>query len=504
MINPRSHTPDPAFPAGASGSSGLNGPGPHLTGWRTELALFWLLAGSFLVMLHLALVLLSPHLGYGAPRPAGAILALVGIEVAAGAVYLALVWRLPDLGTGRQLLPWILLVGLFLRLVMLGSTPMLESHYYRHLWDGAVTAHGFNPYQYTPEAVMTGTAVPEALSRLALESGPVITHISHPALPTISPLLSQAAFALAYWLDPWSVTALRLVFLAFDLATLGLLVLLLRALNLPLAALAIYWWNPLLVKEIINSCHMDILALPWVLGAVWFVLKAKGRTFTALAGGVGTQIWPLALLPLAARAFTARAQRLVLGLALLVLLLGLIFLPVYFGDLKALSSFWTYARGLEMNDSLFKLFHWGLGWLFQGLDLAQGAAADVTWILVGVLLAAWVIRLAYRPVVDGLDFARRSLLVLAALFFLSPVQFPWYYAWLLPFLVLQPRGSLLLLTALLPLYYLRYFFLARGQVHIFDYGIVWVEYLPVWVLLLREFWVSSRSSGQLAEEGERT
>jgi alpha-1,6-mannosyltransferase len=500
MLKLRSHKPDPASPAG---TSGLNGPGPQPTGRHTEVALIWLLAGSFLVILHLALVHLSPYLGYGASRPAGAILTLVGIEVAASAIYLALVWRMPDLEPGPHLLFWILLVGFFMRLVMLGSTPMLAGDYYRYLWDGAVTAHGFNPYHYTPAAVITGTAVPEALRQLALQSGLVIGHIAHPALPTVSPPLSQAVFALAYWLDPWSLTALRLVLLAFDLATVMLLLLLLRALNLPLAAVAIYWWNPLLVKEIINSCHMDILALPWVLGAVWFVLKARGRAFTALAGGIGTGIWPLTLLPFAVRAFTAQAKRLVLGLALLVVLLALIFLPVYFGDLQVLSSFWTYAQGLEMNDSLFKLFHWGFGWLFQELNLASGAvAADATWILMGVLLAAAVIWLAFRPVADGLDFARRSLLVLAALFFLSPAQFPWYYAWLLPFLVLQPRRSLLLLTALLPLYYLRFFFLDRGQVHIFDYGIVWVEYLPVWILLLREFWVSRKPSGQLAPEGQ--
>jgi alpha-1,6-mannosyltransferase len=499
MIKFRSHKPD-STPAGAPGP---DGPGPYPTDRHTELVLLWLLAGSFLVILHLALVHLSPHLGNGASHPAGALLTLVGIDVAAGAIYLVLVWRMPDLEPGSHLLAWILLVGLFMRLVMLGSTPMLAGDYYRYLWDGAVVAHGFNPYQYTPAAAMTGTAVPEALSQLALQSGPVIGHISHPGLPTISPPLSQVVFALAYWLDPFSVTGLRLVLLAFELAILGLLVLLLRALNLPLAALAIYWWNPLLVKEIINSCHMDILVLPWVLGAAWFVVKTRGWTFTALAGGVATEIWPLALIPLMARAFAGRARQLVSGLALMVALLGLIFVPVYFGDLEAFSRFWTYARGLEMNDSLFKLFRWGFAWLFQGLNLAPGAvAADATWILAGVLLAVWVIWLAIRPVVDGLDFARRSLLVLAALFFLSPTQFPWYYAWLLPFLVLQPRGSLLLLTALLPLYYLRYFFLDRGQVHIFDYGIVWAEYLPVWLLLLREFWVARQSSGPPEPEGE--
>jgi alpha-1,6-mannosyltransferase len=499
MIKFRSHKPG-LTPAGAPDPDGVS---PHPTGRHTEVALLWLLAGSFLVILHLALVHLSPHLGGGASPPAGAILTLVGIEMAAGAIYLALVWRMPAVEHGSHLLAWILLVGLFMRLVMLGSTPMLAGDYYRCLWDGAVTAHAFNPYQYTPAAAMSGTAVPEALSQLALQSGSVIGCISHPALPTISPPLSQLVFALAYWLDPFSVTGLRLVLLGFELVTLLLLVLLLRALNLPLAVLAIYWWNPLLVKEIINSCHVDILALPWVLGAAWLVLKARGRTFIALAGGVATEIWPLALIPLAARAFAGRAKQLVSGLALMVVLVGLIFVPVYFGDLEAFSRFWTYVRGLEMNDSLFKLFHWGFAWLFQGLNLAPGAvAADATWILAGVLLAAWVIWLAIRPVVDGLDFARRSLLVLTALFFLSPVQFPWYYVWLLPFLVLQPRGSLLLLTALLPLYYLRYFFLARGQVHIFDYGIVWAEYLPVWILLFREWWISRRPTAPLEAEGE--
>ncbi|HZE21413.1 MAG TPA: hypothetical protein VE082_05115, partial [Desulfobaccales bacterium] len=158
---------------------------------------------------------------------------------------------------------------------------------------------------------------------------------------------------------------------------------------------------------------------------------------------------------------------------------------------------------LQMNDVVFKVFHWGFGWLFLGLDFASSAGAfDATWILVGVLLAAWVIWLAIRPVADGLDFARRGVLILAVLFFLSPTQFPWYYAWLVPFLVLQPRGSLLLLTALLPLYYLRYFFLERGQVHIFDYGIVWAEYVPVWFLLIREFWVSRKASTQPEPEGE--
>ncbi|HWQ34981.1 MAG TPA: hypothetical protein VNQ79_19205 [Blastocatellia bacterium] len=57
----------------------------------------------------------------------------------------------------------------------------------------------------------------------------------------------------------------------------------------------------------------------------------------------------------------------------------------------------------------------------------------------------------------------------------------------MPLLALRPRWSLLWLTALLPLYYLRFYFSARSRVAVFDHGIVWLEYVPVWWLLAREW-----------------
>ena len=82
--------------------------------------------------------------------------------------------------------------------------------------------------------------------------------------------------------------------------------------------------------------------------------------------------------------------------------------------------------------------------------------------------------------------SRRFLWPIAALYLFSPTQFPWYSLWILPFLAIQPQRSLLLLTALLPLYYLRYFFAARGLVEVHDMGIVWLEFVPVWCLLIWE------------------
>ncbi|MEJ2071376.1 MAG: hypothetical protein P8X58_13395 [Syntrophobacterales bacterium] len=101
-------------------------------------------------------------------------------------------------------------------------------------------------------------------------------------------------------------------------------------------------------------------------------------------------------------------------------------------------------------------------------------------------MTIWIFWQVRPPLEDGSDFCERALLLLAALFLLSPTQFPWYYVMIIPFVTLRPRWSLLLLTALLPLYYLRYFFLARGQEAWFDYGLVWLEYVPVWLLLIKE------------------
>jgi hypothetical protein len=69
------------------------------------------------------------------------------------------------------------------------------------------------------------------------------------------------------------------------------------------------------------------------------------------------------------------------------------------------------------------------------------------------------------------------------LFMLSPTQFPWYYLWLVPLLALKPSWALLALTVTLPVYYLRYPLEALGEAVWFDYGLVWLEFVPIWLLL---------------------
>lgn len=456
----------------------------------------WIGTGLGLVALQVVLLWLSPYFGYGSrPDPEHYFL-LVGTQVLAGAVYLLAVCRFQGSGKSSLLL-WILLVGIILRGLMMFSTPILEDDFYRYLWDGGVVAQGYNPYVLAPEAVVGSpggdSPVPEALRGLAASSGPIISRINHPYLTTIYPPLAQAAFALAHWLAPWSLTAWRLVLLVADAASLILLASILRTLHLPLAWLAMYWWNPLLVKEVLNAGHLDVLMLPFVLGSVRLTLR--GWTVAALltlAGAIGVKIWPLILLPLLARPLFDNLRRLGLGLGVFLLALGVIFWPMYTVGGQENSGLLAYGSRWEMNDSLFRLISWGAASVFRVVGLEPDWGPRLARYVVLALLMAYLLWLIKKPLVDSLDLCCKCLYAAAALFLLSPTQFPWYYVGLIPFLAIRPRLSLLLLTALLPIYYLRYYFLAQGQGWFFDNRIVWLQFLPVWLLLGWEWW-SQRS-----------
>ncbi len=450
----------------------------------------WVAGGATLVALHIVLAHISPEFPYGRDLIEKPLPLLVAIAMVSGVVYLLAVGKTSCVPAGKWTLFWILGVGLALRLLLLDSTPIQEDDYYRYLWDGAVTAEGINPYRYAPDLVQhstTAPAIPDALKRLADESGEVVWRVNHAHLRTIYPPMAQAAFALAHWLRPWSIVAWRVVLLVFDLVTLALLVLLLRAANLPLTHLATYWWNPLLVKEIFNSGHMDVIALPFVLGALLLANRNR-HTLSAILLGVaaGAKIWPALLLPMVLRDSISQPRKALMAAGSFSVVMALMFLPIYTGGLDGDSGFTAYGCMWEMNDALYMLLLWGVKFVARGVELGSHGAHLITRVLVGMLVVLWTLWLSRKPASNPADLSEKCLLVVVAIFLLSPTQYPWYYVWMLPFLAVRPRFSLLLLTALLPLYYLRFRFVALDRVGVFDHGIVWLEYGPVWILLLRE------------------
>ena len=74
------------------------------------------------------------------------------------------------------------------------------------------------------------------------------------------------------------MAAWRAVLFCVDLATLLLLIRLLRTADVPVAYVAWYWWNPILLREVFGAGHMDVLAVPLVLATLkTFLQKHAAR-----------------------------------------------------------------------------------------------------------------------------------------------------------------------------------------------------------------------------------
>jgi alpha-1,6-mannosyltransferase len=444
----------------------------------------WAAAGTSLIAIHTVMLLMSPRFAYGElpvlERPTGL---LVVLMMLAGAVYLAAIWlrRLPA-RPGRGWWIWMILVGLAMRVLMFPSTPMLETDYFRYLWDGAVLAHGHNPYAHTPEAVLAGEA-PQRLIGLAHASGAVLERVNHPWLTTIYPPTAQVGFAIGYWIAPWRIEGLRIAWFGFDLITFALLIGLLRHLGLPASAVLIYWWNPLLIKEGYNTAHMELTVLPFVVAALWLAVRCRLiASGVALAVAVGAKVWPVLLLPALLRQRGLSWRRAITAAGCFAVLSGLILSPMLLRSFDQDAGMRAYASSWQVNDTLYKGFHLIGGWMAP--HNSHGAAR----LMVACVLLGWIVWLTRRPAPDRLAVCERALWITAGLFLLSPTQFPWYWLWLLPMLVIRPSPGLLVLTMMLPMYYLRFPLRELGYAAWSNHGLVWVQFAPAFILLAWEAW----------------
>lgn len=424
---------------------------------------------------------------------------LVISSIITGLVYITGLWSFRrQARILRRGLLAILLVGLAARCVILVSPPFLETDYHRYLLDGAMTAHGLNPYDTIPDRLLadesTGSLDSEVLAEIASAGRETIEQMHQTDLATIYPPLTQAVFATAYFIQPWSAYVLRVVLLAFDIATVGLLLMLLQTLKLPPGWIAWYWWNPVLLREVTSSAHMDVIAFPFVIGAVLLALRGRAVCCSiALVLAVATKLWPILLAPVLLRTCVRRIPTLLGTLAILVAGSALTLWPMVTaaaGDDAGLHAFSRYWRN---NEGFFALWSYAASVVLPRFSITGDDVIRYTRLGVAIFVGCWAAFWAFKPVLDGQDLVARVLRVVAALFLLAPTQFPWYYLWMLPLLCARQNFALMLYSVTLPLYYL----------HTEYRSVLWIEHLPIWAVLVG-VWLWSRKRSHASFDAPTT
>lgn len=344
------------------------------------------------------------------------------------------------------------------RLLVVSSPLVLSSDLYRYVWDGRVQRAGINPYRYPPEA--------EALA--PLRDADIYPRINRPALVTIYPPVAQMLFALITTVVPDSVRGMKAAMLLFDLATMLILIRLLKTAGKPPERVVLYAWSPLVVYEFAGNGHVDVLMLPFLLLALQARLAHRpGASGVMLGLATLIKLYPAVLFP---ALYTRHERRfplsfgatLVLGYLPYISGVGLQvfgYLPGYFGP-------WE-----DFNGGLRTFLTVALTPLtVTARSLAAGFCA--------ALLLGMAYRVSYRY--PASDWIRRALHMIGAYLLLVPTTFhPWYVIWLLPCLCVYPVWGWLYLSGAISLSYMAYTQDYPGV----PSGIQLLEFLPCYVLL---------------------
>jgi alpha-1,6-mannosyltransferase len=349
-------------------------------------------------------VLLLLFQAIGERRPAVGVTLLVSAFLPYGvAVWMAL-RQVP-----RNLPLWLGLTVL-LHLVLLAQGPTLDDDLWRYRWDGKVVAAGINPYLHPPDA--------DVLTPLR-DAG--WERISFKQVRTIYPPLAELLFAAGYRLDGHRLWPYRGAAIAAHLASIAVLILLLRGAGAPAHRAFLYAWNPLIVKEVADSGHMDPWMVLWLLAALLAYQRGRRRWVgPALAAAIGFKWVPLLTLPV-----WRRAGYRTLGLA--VVLTAALLWP--WGDARAhmFDGLLTFADYWVFNPGIY----WGLRGLLDPLLALSTAKLVAKGICVGAWLAIYVLA-ARRQGADFDSLTDALFVVVGALLLLSPTLDPWYLTWVLP------------------------------------------------------------------------
>lgn len=367
------------------------------------------------------------------------------------------VWRL-DGQASRGIVVFIIAAGIILRLSTAVLRPVTTSDVYRYLWEGRVVNAGENPFRDPPES-----------PRLAYLRDWVWSQVQLKQVPAAYPPVAQYVFALSDRVPADRIVTLKLVFAAFDIGALLLLPGLLVGLRRPREWALLYAWHPLIVGEVVARGHLDSVGIFFlVLAMRLFLLPSwQGRVLTggALAVSVlakGTAVFALPFLLLG-----ARPRRLWLVAGFLVVA-AIACLPFASAGLAVFDGIKLYTRLWEGYGSVFVLLDLALAPFTQAHALVARVACTAG-------LAIWVTSLLVKQRErNGTSAAYDSaFLALGGLYVLTPVLYPWYLSWTVPFLCLCRRPGWLLFTGSVFLFYAQAFTLRHTgfwYVSVIEYG----------------------------------
>ena len=382
-----------------------------------------------------------------------------------------------------------IVLGIFLRFILIFTIPNLSDDLYRFIWDGRLLIQGINPFDHLPSYYIEQNSQIKGLTRA------LYNQLNSPNYFTIYPPVNQVIFALATWLFPdsiWGSSMVMKSFLfTFEVGSIFLIVQLLKHFQLPAKNVLFYALNPLIILEITGNLHFEGAMVFFLLLAIWLI-GVKGKwvlSAIAFALSVASKLLPLMFLPLfigrlgiyKAKAITARNEplinssifplwkglwsekfqiwkllnwkRIIFYFSIIGLTLVLLFIPLFngvffsnFGD-----SLNLYFQKFEFNGSLSYFFRW-VGFQIKGYNII----GTIGPILAIVALLGILALTLFEKKVNWQTLFERMLFAICFYLFSSATVHPWYVSLPVAFCLFTRFRFPILWSGLIFLTYINY------------------------------------------------
>jgi hypothetical protein len=366
--------------------------------------------------------------------------------------------HLNRVGRSKSLVAMIIGFGIVFRAVLVPSDPaLLSTDMYRYVWDGRVQQHGVNPYLYAPAA--------EQLR--SLRDDTIYPNINRKEYPTVYPAGAQLFFRLFHILAGDSISGFKGLMVFFEVLTMWVLALTLRACGYEEARLFIYAWNPLVIFEIGCGGHVDgltvfLTVLAFYLGAH----KMKIPGVAALAFSSATKLYPALLLP----ALLNRGER-IKGAITFVAVFLLLYLPFFSVGERIIGFLPDYFT------SPYESFNLSLKYLIMDL-FPELDYVVISNVFILALMAAGLF--VFFREKQNEQVVRWAYILIGLLIVLMPTALhPWYVIILVPFLCFFPSVAWLIFTCTVTVSYIYY----APSMGILPVWVSLLEYLPLFGIL---------------------
>lgn len=381
---------------------------------------------------------------------------------------------------------WILFsVGLGFRLIFLFATPALSDDFYRFTWDGELSRSGYSPFAFVPEEFKAH------VSEVDQDKYEALLTVNSKAFPkgmnskkyfSVYPAVNQWIFyTVTFGGSPnqGNLILLRIWMLIAEVVSFFLLRALLKKQNRE-SSVAVYWWHPFVILELVGNLHFEGIAIAFILGTLYYAHKNRWL-YTALMAALAimTKLTPIFLLGALFQQFDWK--RWLLTSAVAVLLAAILF--------RTVVNFETLTNFGQSTDLFFNLFAFNSATYYGLVEIAK----EYHWhepreTVAGVLpyfsliLGAAVVFLQKRSMEWTL------MLLFTIYFFFSPIVHPWYITVLIPLAVLTRTVYPLVWSVLIFGTYVSY-----GETYAIPERWIYFEYVVVLVLLVIDLTPALRS-----------